>query len=79
MADIDKSLPNVKRPDDEVAEVVNLQEEEIQKGPVEITEDEDGATIDFDPGAMPLPEEGDHFANLNDLLPSENTDPIANR
>jgi hypothetical protein len=37
MAEIDKGLPNVKRPDDEVAEVVNLQEEEIQKGPVEVT------------------------------------------
>ena len=27
MADIDKGLPNVKRPDEEVAEIVNLQEE----------------------------------------------------
>ena len=79
MADIDKTLPNIKRPEEEVAEVINLQEEETPKGPVEVTEDEEGATIDFDPNAMPLPEEGDHFANLNDLLPEDITDPIANR
>ncbi len=64
MADIDKSLPNVKRPEEEVAEEIDVAEiEETSKGPVEITEDEEGATIDFDPSAMPLPEEGDHFAN----------------
>ena len=51
MADIDKGLPNVKRPEEEVAEVVNLQEE-TPKGPVEITEDETGATIDFDPNLL---------------------------
>ena len=28
--------------------------EETPKGPVEITEDEEGATIDFDPNAMPV-------------------------
>ncbi len=79
MAEIDKGLPNIKRPDDEVAEVVNLEEPETPKGPVEVIEDEEGATIDFDPNAMPAPEQGDHFANLNDLLPEDITDPIANR
>ena len=72
MAEIDKSLPNDKRPD-EVAEEVNVEEIEELKGPVEVTEDEEGATIDFDPSAMPLPEEGDHFANLNELLPEDDT------
>ena len=68
MAEIDKGLPNVKRPD-EVAEEVNVTEiDETPKGPVEITEDEEGATVDFDPMAMPLPTEVDHFANLNELL-----------
>ena len=38
MADIDKGLPNVKRPDEEVAAIVNLQEE-TPKGPIEITEE----------------------------------------
>ena len=81
MAEIDKGLPNIKRPEDEeVAEsVVDVLEEDTPKGPVEVIEDEEGATIDFDPNAMPAPEQGDHFANLNDLLPEDITDPIANR
>lgn len=76
MADIDKTLPN-ERPEDKVLEE-QMEEvdiaDELGKGPVEITEDEEGATIDFDPNAMPMPEEGgDHFANLNELLPEEDT------
>ena len=79
MAEIDKALPNDKRPD-EVAEEVDVTEVEELKGPVEVTEDEEGATIDFDPNAMPMPEEGgDHFANLNELLPEEDTDMIGNQ
>ena len=74
MADIDKALPNDKRPDDQVADEEIGIFEENEKGPVEITEDDEGATIDFDPNAMPMPEEGgDHFANLNELLPEEDT------
>ena len=80
MADIDKSLPNDKRPEEEVAKsVVEVLEEETPKGPVEVTEDEEGATVDFDPSAMPLPEEGDFFANLNELLPEEDTNLIGNQ
>ena len=81
MAEIDKGLPNVKQPSEVLNETeanVNIVEE-TPKGPVEVIEDEEGATIDFDPNAMPLPEEGDHFANLNDLLPEDVTDPLANR
>ena len=38
MADIDKSLPNVKRPEEEVAEEFDVAEiEETSKGPVEVT------------------------------------------
>ena len=77
MAEIDKSLPNDRRPD-EVAEEVNVEEIEELKGPVEVTEDEEGATIDFDPNAMPMPQEGEHFANLNELIPEEDTDEIGN-
>ena len=72
MADIDKALPN-ERPEDEVAEEVDVTEIEELKGPVEVIEDEEGATIDFDPSAMPIPEQGDHFANLNELLPEDDT------
>ena len=43
MAEIDKSLPNIKRPEDEVV-TENMEEvevaEELGKGPVEITEDD---------------------------------------
>ena len=44
MAEIDKTLPNIKRPEDEVVtekmEEVDVAEE-LGKGPVEITEDDD--------------------------------------
>ena len=74
MADIDKALPN-ERPEDEVAEEVDITEiEETPKGAVEILEDEEGATIDFDPSQVDIPQDGgDHFANLNELLPEEDT------
>ena len=79
MADIDKSLPNDKRPD-EVAQEVDVEEIlETGKGPIEVTEDEEGATIDFDPRAMQMPDGGDPFANLNELLPEEDTDLIGNQ
>ena len=82
MADIDKGLPNVKRPEDEVVKE-NFAEvdvaEELGKGPVEVTEDEMGATIDFDPSQVDMPDEGDPFANLNDLLPDDITDKIGNQ
>ena len=81
MADIDKSLPNVKRPEEEVVEEINIGEiEETPKGPVEIIEEEDGgATVDFDPNAVQMPDSGDPFANLNDLLPEDVTDTIGNQ
>jgi hypothetical protein len=79
MAEIDKALPNDKRPDEVAEEVEVTGIEETPKGPVEITEDEEGATIDFDPNSMPMPQEGDHFANLNELLPEEDTDMIGNQ
>ena len=64
MADIDKGLPNVKRPEDEVV-TENFEEvdiaEKLGKGPVEITEDDTGATIDFDPNQVDMPDEGDPF------------------
>jgi hypothetical protein len=79
MADIDKSLPNDKRPE-EVAEEINVEEIlETPKGPVEVTEDEEGATIDFDPNAMQMPDGGDPFANLNELLPEEDTDAMGSQ
>ena len=78
MADIDKGLPNtrteVKVPGEEV-EV----KEEIKQQPVEVTPEEDGgATINFEPGAVNIPGTESHFDNLADLLPEEVLEPIGN-
>ena len=82
MADnrIDKSLPNTlpdpRRPSPEVLEEIDVTEIE-EKGPVEITDEDDGgATIDFDPSKVDIPKGGDHFGNIADLLPDEVLDPI---
>ena len=76
MADIDKGLPNtrteVKVPGEEV-EV----KEEIKQQPVEVTPEEDGgATIDFDPGAINIPGTDSHFDNLADILPDDVLNPL---
>ena len=61
MADIDKGLPNTRTKldipsDEEIAEEVAVQEPEQQKGPVEVIPEEDGgATLDFEPGAINIP------------------------
>jgi len=80
MADIDKSLPNEVRteidlPEEEVVE----QEDIIEKGPVEVIPEEDGgATIDFEPGAINIPGTENHFDNLADILPEDILEPIGN-
>ena len=80
MADIEKGLPNTKLPaaGESDAVDVNVDLEEIQKGPVEVTPEEDGgATIDFDPSAnLNIPGTESHFDNLADLLPDDILDPI---
>jgi hypothetical protein len=80
MADIDKSLPNEIRTQIEIpdsGEEVQLQEEITEKGPVEITQEEDGgATIDFDPSSVNNPGSTSHFDNLADLLPKDVLDPL---
>ena len=80
MADIDKGLPNTKIPlpggAEEVTDV-NIAEVPL-KGPIEVTsEDDGGATIDFDPNAnLKIPGTESHFDNLADILPDEVIDPI---
>ena len=83
MADIDKGLPNTRTKidipsEEEMAEEVSVQEEtEDQKGPVEVIPEEDGgATIDYDPGAINVPGTESHFDNLAEILPEENIEPI---
>ena len=85
MAEIDKGLPNTRTKldipsEEEMAEEVSVQEEEAQqKGPVEVTPEEDGgATIDFEPGAINIPGTENHFDNLADILPEDILEPIGN-
>ena len=80
MADIDKSLPNELRTEVEIpGEEVTEQEEIVEQGPVEITEEEDGgATIDFAPGAVNVAGTESHFDNLADILPEDILEPIGN-
>ena len=84
MADIDKGLPSNTRtkidvPTEEEIEEVSVKEEEVEKGPVEVTPEEDGgATIDFEPGAINIPGTENHFDNLADILPEDVLQPIGN-
>ena len=84
MADIDKGLPNTRTKidipsEEEMAEEVSVQEEDIQKGPVEVIPEEDGGvTLDFEPGSINVPGTESHFDNLADILPDDILDPIGN-
>ena len=82
MADIDKGLPNTrtqfKLPSEEEIADVSVQEEVTQE-PVEVTPEEDGgATINFEPGAINIPGTENHFDNLADILPEDVLEPIGN-
>ena len=85
MAEIDKELPNTKRSEVKVPGAEEIQtavaEEQIsERSPVEVTPEEDGgATINFEPGAINVPGTENHFDNLADLLPDEITSPIGSR
>ena len=79
MAEIEKALPNTRTklevPGPE--QDVEIVEQEEQKGPVEVTPEEDGgATIDFYPIAVNQTSPNSHFDNLADILPEETLDPI---
>ena len=84
MADIDKGLPNTRTKidipsDEEMAEEINVQEEDIDKGPVEVIPEEDGGvTLDFEPGSINVPGTENHFDNLADILPDDILEPIGN-
>jgi len=85
MADIDKGLPNTRSkieiPSEEELQEVAVQDENIEelKGPVEVIPEEDGgATIDYDPGAINVSGTGSHFDNLADILPENVVEPIGN-
>ena len=83
MADdrIDKGLPTNVRTEVELPaeeEVTDVNVEEVkEREPVEVTSEEDGgATINFEPGAINVPGTESHFDNLADILPDEVLQPI---
>ena len=83
MAEIDKGLPNTRTeidiPSEEELQEVSVQEETPEKGPIEVIPEEDGgATIDFEPGAINIPGTENHFDNLADILPDDVLEPIGN-
>jgi len=84
MADIDKGLPNTRTKidipsEEEIAEEVSVQEQEPEKGPIEVIPEEDGGvTLDFEPGSINVPGTESHFDNLADLLPDDVLEPIGN-
>ncbi len=84
MADIDKSLPNVKQtinipsPEDvEVVEQEKINEQQEAGQPIETQLNEDGSVdINFDPSIGSVDQSNEHFANLAELLPDDVLDPL---
>ena len=77
MADIDKGLPNTRTKVEVPGEEVEIKEEIKEQLPVEVTPEEDGgATIDFEPGAINIPGTESHFDNLADILPEDVLEPL---
>ena len=77
MADIDKGLPNTRTEVKVPGEEVEVKEEIKEQQPVEVTPEEDGgATIDFEPGAINIPGTDSHFDNLSDILPDDVLEPL---
>jgi len=80
MAEIDKSLPNVRHevkiPGAQPPTDVDITEAQ-QRQPVEVTPDEEGgATVNFDPSAVNQAQSNTHFDNLADILPEDVLDPV---
>ena len=64
MADIDKGLPNTRTQIKVPGEEVEVKEEIKEQQPIEVTpEDDGGATINFEPGAVNIPGTESHFDN----------------
>ena len=77
MADIEKGLPNTRTEVKVPGEEVEVKEEIKEQLPVEVTPEQDGgATIDFEPGAINIPGTESHFDNLADILPDDVLDPL---
>ena len=74
---MDKGLPNTRTEIKVPGEEVEIKEEIKEKAPVEVIPEEDGgATIDFEPGAINIPGTEKHFDNLADILPDDVLEPL---
>jgi len=83
MADVDKSLPNVRQnitipSQEEQTEVVaEMQESMPSPDNTEITENPDGSVdVDFDPGAAAPSQGNEHYSNLAAILPDSILQPL---
>jgi len=81
MAEIDKSLPNVKQtlkiPSPQQQMQIDAESQASSPAQPEVTKNEDGsAEITFEPGAVNQEGGQDHYANLADLLPDNVLDPL---
>ena len=83
MADIDKSLPNVRQnitipsEQEQTDVVVEMQETAPSPDNTEITENPDGSVeVDFDPGAAAPSQSNEHYSNLAELLPDSILQPL---
>ena len=87
MAEIDKTLPNVKQtvnipgPEEiEIAEQEELAQQQEAGQPVEQVQNEDGSVdVNFDPRAVNPGQDEGHFANLAELLPDNVIDPLGSK
>ena len=78
MAEIDKSLPNVKQtinvpsPEEIEVDILDQQKEQAEDPALNIKPNEDGSVdVNFDPNVGSQEQGEDHFANLAELLPEE--------
>ncbi len=84
MAEIDKSLPNVKQtlniPNPEEVAIAEQEVQQDTENPVDVQQNEDGSVdINFDPMAMNPGQDQGHYANLAELLPDDVLDRLGSK
>ena len=84
MAEIDKSLPNVRQtlniPNPEEVAVAEQEVQQDVENPVDVQQNEDGSVdINFDPMAMNPGQDQGHYSNLAELLPDDVLDRLGSK
>jgi len=84
MAEIDKSLPNVKQtlniPNPEEVAIAEQEVQQDTENPIDVQQNEDGSVdINFDPMAMNPGQDQGHYANLAELLPDDVLDRLGSK